>query len=77
MTGEQYQNAIDHIGMSQVGSARFFGVAETTPRRWISGKLTVPRPVSMLLCVMIERDISPHAVLTIEDRVAPHTVHGK
>jgi hypothetical protein len=70
MTGEQYQNAIDHLGMTQVGSARFFGVAETTPRRWISGKLIVPRANAMLLRVMLHYSLTPDNVLALEDRVA-------
>ena len=72
MTGEQYQNAIDHIGMTQVGSARFFGVHERTPRRWISGSLTIPSAVAMLLRVMIHYSLTPDNVLHIaqQDRVA-------
>ena len=71
MTGDQYQQAIDHLGMTQVGSARFFGVDESTPRRWISGKRRpIPRAVSMLLRVMIKHELDPLYVLALEDNVA-------
>ena len=71
MTGDQYQKAIDHLGMTQVGSARFLGVDESTPRRWISGKRRpIPRPVAMLLRVMIHHKLDPLHVLELEDNVA-------
>jgi hypothetical protein len=71
MTGDEYRAALDHVGMSQVGAARFFGVAPSTSRRWLSDgvttkRLIVPRAVSMLLCVMMKKHLSPGEVLEIE-----------
>jgi hypothetical protein len=33
-TPTQYRNAIDRLGLSQVGAARFFGSNERTGQRW-------------------------------------------
>ena len=68
MTGEEYRAALHQIGMSQVGAARFFGVAPSTSRRWIAGQLVIPPAVAMLLCVMIAKRLSPRDVLAIEAR---------
>ena len=70
MSGDQYKSAVERLGMTQVGSARFFGVADTTSRRWISGKMIIPPAVSMLLAVMLEYQLTPHQVIALEDRVA-------
>jgi len=74
MTGEQYKKAIDHLGMSQAGSGRFFGVHDDTPRKWISGRYPVPSTVEMLLLVMIHYSLTPENVMAIvhQDRVASH-----
>jgi len=75
MTGDDYKKAITILKMTQVGSARFFGVNDRTVRFWISGRSPVPRVVAMLLCVMVEHHIGPLDVLALEhmvleDRVA-------
>ena len=72
MTGEQYQHAIDRLGMSQVGSARFFDVAERTPRKWIADVHPIPMAVEMLLYVMMHYSLTPENVMHIahRDRVA-------
>ena len=75
MTGHEYRLALDCVGMSQVGAARFFGVDASTSRRWISDKLVVPRAVSMLLAVMIRYKLTPDAVIALEDRVASLEAH--
>jgi hypothetical protein len=72
MTGEQYQHAIDKLGMTQVGSSRFFDIAERTPRKWIKGTSPIPAAVEMLLCVMMHYSLTPENVMHIahRDRVA-------
>jgi hypothetical protein len=65
VTGEEYQEAIDALKMSQVGSARFFNVAESTPRRWISEVHPIPTPVSMVLKTMVHLGLTPREVLAI------------
>ena len=66
MTGDEYRAALDHVGMSQVGAARFFKVAPSTSRRWIADQLIVPPAVARLLCVMMKKHLSPGEVLEIE-----------
>jgi hypothetical protein len=72
MTGKEYRQAIAQLRMTQVGSARFFGVDASQARRWISGARSIPPAVEMLLLVMIRCGLSPHDVLDIanRDRVA-------
>jgi hypothetical protein len=72
MTGEDYRKAIEHLGMTKVGSARFFGINDKTPHNWITGRNPIPAAVSMLLRVMLHYKLSPHDILALEDRVAPH-----
>jgi recombinational DNA repair protein (RecF pathway) len=71
MTGEEYREAIDTLKMTQVGSARFFGVAETTVRRWIAEQLDAPLAVVMLLKVMVHLGLTPNDVIDICG------IHGK
>lgn len=68
MTGDEYRDTIYHLGMSQVGSARFFGVAERTPRKWIKEDHPIPPAVAMLLAVMVHHKLSPHHVLALAHR---------
>jgi transposase len=35
MTGAEYSAALKKLGMSQVGAASYFGVADSTGRRWV------------------------------------------
>jgi hypothetical protein len=74
MTGHEYRHAIEHLQMTQVGSAKFFGVADSTTRRWIADKHPIPPAVAMLLWVMVKRRLSPGHVEAIQrraERVAP------
>ena len=66
MTGDDYKKAITVLKMTQVGSARFFGVNDRTVRFWISGRSPVPRVVSMLLRVMVELNLDPMHVLALD-----------
>jgi DNA-binding transcriptional regulator YiaG len=76
MTGEQYQQAINHLKMTQVASSRLLGVNASTARRWISGARAVPTAVEKLLLVMIHCGLTPDHILHLNpedilDRVAP------
>jgi len=59
MTADEYKKAIEKLGMTSGEAAKFFHVNETTSRRWISGKHTVPDSVAMTLTLMQERGIKP------------------
>lgn len=62
MTPTQYRIAIEKLGLSQRGAARFLKIDERTSRRWALGELPVPEAVAKLFRVMIEIGISPEAV---------------
>jgi len=68
MTGEEFREAIYKVGMTQTAAARFFGVNETSLRRWISGKYPIPEPVAMLLKTMHRYSLTPENVLRYTNR---------
>jgi hypothetical protein len=55
----RYQQLIDKIGTSQVGAARFLGIAERTSRRYASGELPTPPMLLAVLQLMIDLSITP------------------
>lgn len=65
MTGAEYQDAIDKIGISQVGAAKLFGVNEKTSRDWKADRYPPPRCVELLLKVMIKFGIRPDQVANL------------
>jgi hypothetical protein len=65
VTPNQYKSAIDRLGLSQVGAARFLGVDDRTSRRWISGERDVPEPVSRFLRYLIAAKVTPDEVEAI------------
>ena len=54
MSSAAYQNAIDIVGLSQVGASKFFGVSRKTSPRWARGEAPVPVAVEKLLKVLIQ-----------------------
>lgn len=72
MTGDEYLKSVERLGMTQVGSAKFFGVDDKTAYNWATGKHPVPDAVSMLLCLMEICELTPDDVLELADQwVAP------
>lgn len=53
MTSDQYRNAIETLGMSQVAAAKLLGVDARTSRRWASGERDVPAPAERFLRYLI------------------------
>lgn len=49
MSPKQYQQALDDLGLTQVGAGEFLGVSERTARRYVSGETEVPVAVALLL----------------------------
>lgn len=68
MTGHEYSEVIDRLGLSRVGAAHFLNVDETTSRRWSKDQHPIPLPVVALLRVMIQHDISPTSVVRLLER---------
>ena len=58
MSAAQYQAAIDALGLSHVGAARFLKIGERTSRRYVAGG-AIPYAVALLLNLMIARKIKP------------------
>jgi DNA-binding transcriptional regulator YiaG len=53
MTSDQYRNAIEKLGLSQVAAARLLGVDARTSRRWACGERDVPAPAERFLRYLI------------------------
>lgn len=62
MNAEEYAKALDRLGLSQRGGARFLGIDERTSRRWIADDTKIPDCVDKLLRLMICLDLSPAQV---------------
>jgi len=65
MTADEYREAIERVGLTQVGAAEFFNVADTTSRRWIAGRHPIPDAVAMTLRLMIRYNLTPAKVRSI------------
>jgi DNA-binding transcriptional regulator YiaG len=50
---QEYADAIDTLGLSQLASAKLLGVDGRTSRRWISGERDVPEPAARFLRYLI------------------------
>lgn len=53
MTPDEYRDAIEHLGLSQVAAALLLGVDARTSRRWASGERDVPEPAARFLRYLI------------------------
>jgi len=49
MKGNEFTKAIEGLGLSQVEAARLFGTYPSTVRRWVSGEMSVPWAVYLVL----------------------------
>ena len=53
MTPDEYREALDSLGLSQVGAAKLLGVDERTSRRWAIGERGIPPPAQRFLRYLI------------------------
>lgn len=53
MTPNAYREALDSLGLSQVGAATLFGVNPRTSRRWALGEQDIPKAVEIALRLML------------------------
>jgi hypothetical protein len=58
MTPAQYRDAIARLGLSQVAAGEFLTGNPRTSRNWALGESRVPRPVALLLRLMIRLKLS-------------------
>lgn len=62
MTPKQYAEAIERLGLSQRGAARFLGVDERTGRKWIAGDARIPEAAAKLLRLCVKMKLDPEDV---------------
>ena len=55
MTKDDYRDALETLGLSQVGAAKVLGIADRTSRAYALGERPVPEPVALVLRLLIER----------------------
>jgi DNA-binding transcriptional regulator YiaG len=53
VTPDEYSEAIETLGLSQLAAAKLLGVDGRTSRRWISGERDVPEPAARFLRYLI------------------------
>lgn len=58
MTDAEFRTAIGALGLSQVGAGRFLTGSPRSGQRYASGETPVPKPVAMLLRIMIASDLT-------------------
>lgn len=49
MTKDEYREAIERLGLSQIAAAKLLGVDDRTSRRWATGERDVPGPAVRFL----------------------------
>jgi DNA-binding transcriptional regulator YiaG len=66
VTPRQFKKAIETLGLTQNGAARFLGVDDRTVRRWVStdpdDQRGIPNPVANFLNFLIAAKITPDEV---------------
>lgn len=67
MTDEEFRDALEDLGMTQIDASRFLCIGERTSRRWASGEIEVPRSVELLLKLMLAYELSPDDVTEISE----------
>jgi hypothetical protein len=68
MNHTEFSKAIDALGLTQVGTARFIGVDPRTCRRYVAGELPLPPAAAMLLRVMLAHGLAPDDVGKLDGR---------
>jgi transcriptional regulator with XRE-family HTH domain len=58
MTATQFREALERLGLSQIGAARLFGADARTARRWALGEVGVPPTVAILLRLMLRGKVT-------------------
>jgi hypothetical protein len=64
MTGDQYDDLIAELGMTQRGAARFLGIGERSSRRFAAGN-PIPPVIQILLRVMKAKGVTPEEAFQI------------
>lgn len=68
MTGDQYRDALEQLDLRRTEAADFLDVNATTSLRWIKDTYAIPKPIVMLLRIMIKYNLKPHNVTSLLQR---------
>jgi DNA-binding transcriptional regulator YiaG len=49
MTPDEFRQALERLGLTQVGLSRLIGVEQRTARRWASGATPIPPSIAAML----------------------------
>lgn len=55
---KQFNDALEKLGLSQVGAAKVLGITDRTCRRYAAGAAEVPQPTAKLLRLALAGKIS-------------------
>jgi hypothetical protein len=61
MTADDYRNALDKLGISQIAAGKMLRVGARTSRRWALGEAKVPPSVAMLLELLTKKRLKLEA----------------
>jgi len=62
LSPKAFKRAVERLGISKSAAARFFGVSESSMRRYLAGTADIPPSIVLLLQLMNELDIEPSFV---------------
>lgn len=68
MTAAQFKAALARLDLTQVGAARLLGADGRTARRWASGERTIPKPVVIMLRLLLAKKITVEDIEAINGR---------
>lgn len=53
MTADEYREALESLGLTQVAAAKLLGVDDRTSRRWAAGDREIPPPAQRFLRYLV------------------------
>jgi transcriptional regulator with XRE-family HTH domain len=59
MSPKAFERAIRMLGISKSAAGRFFGVSESTLRRYLAGTADIPPSVVLLMRLMLALELTP------------------
>lgn len=62
MSATELRSAVETLGVSQQGLARFLGVSYRAMRSWISGENATPKTVALVVRIMVRSGITTEDV---------------
>lgn len=66
MTSIQFRTALDRLGLSQVGAAALFGLADRSIRRWAGNEADIPHSAVIVLGLMLSGKITQADVAAVQ-----------